>query len=698
METEKPGEIPAPTLSTTALTKSLDLLFQEPEDSQSFRDCFEKIGQQKDPTVDSLPATDLSTLFDYFSEHLLPAYNNLNPDRISLREYEKLKVFLKSLEEGLEIFSLVKEKYNTVYSRKVMQEKLDEGRQLAEKMKIKVERREIVKWLAVFTGSLVSAKFNSLGLIKFLKGFFKEPEIQAMGLEDSAKKEIAAGAVNEQAPVDEIVSNPEIEEIEEGEDIQAVEAEKNVESAAEFFLTMLINNLLQAREKGLKEMPEEEKQALFPEALAGREISIAILGTDATKDRAGTQDAVYGTTRTETSGLADQIHVLRIRIGDGGKLEITDITLPRQLRVPEGNNTWGKKASPINTLPYFNPDALVQGREQLYPPEKMRDTLRHATGLYIDLMVRFDLDATEEIFQALFPEGLEVEIPEEMAYTTDFKIGTPQEYPDGFYQAYSEEFLEEKLDNPNFRREFFKKIDPNEARNFKAGNPTTEEIKEFIRNHPVCFYPGTYKLWSEELLYFMRCRQGRALVSGSGAGSSTAGREAAFSFVFDQGINGLIKRIINNSWKLTFARSPGDFLTSEIKAILGPAIEIIKNLERPVDGHITPTWEMEEKEIDAFGNEQFYPKNLSAYLEEYFDAIYEVLNDPELSGQVVRLFLDQGIPREQTRITLNPGQEVVDDGTGKYVMAGALAPENCRTIEEIIAYWKTLRDKIRSSF
>jgi len=283
-----------------------------------------------------------------------------------------------------------------------------------------------------------------------------DSQISPSKFKDSTQSEIESDSVDQEPEVTE--SEP-IEEI------------KNL---PHFFISRFVQHLLRARQRRFDQMSPEEK-TVFHEGIENKNFfTIAIIGQDATKDREGHWDPVYQAPRTENSGLADQVHLFICQFNRRGALEIHHVSPSRELRIPELYRP-GRIPQPINTATYFNLDQrIASGGYELQPPEKLPQILEHMSGLPIDMAVNFNLDGAEGILEALFPEGLEIEITENMAFRgkAGVKIGIPTEsavqYLDnetgevktktGEFQAYSEEFLAKMLKNPEFIEHFFLKI------------------------------------------------------------------------------------------------------------------------------------------------------------------------------------------------------------------------------------------------
>ncbi len=244
------------------------------------------------------------------------------------------------------------------------------------------------------------------------------------------------------------------------------------------FGSMYEQYFLTARQARFAAMDEAQK-ADFLATIGGEanldnhRITLALLG----KDSGGIHKDEF-----TKAGHADQIHIISLDLKTGN---IVDVTINRDLRVPELASGLPGDENTINTGTWLDQKELAKGNYVIYDREQViRPMFEHAVGIPLDGILEVNLDGFVQIVDTMFPGKVTVTIG-------------PGE---GFY------------------------VDPNEGYNSDlsiAGQTFTEG--------------ETYQLSGQQLLDFARVRSG---VSGG-----TFAREARGSSVLEFMLKQLLQEV-----------------------------------------------------------------------------------------------------------------------------------------------------------
>ncbi|MBD3279200.1 MAG: hypothetical protein GF390_00630, partial [Candidatus Pacebacteria bacterium] len=446
---------------------------------------------------------------------------------------------------------------------------------------------------------------------------------------------------------------------------------EEAENLFEFLLQEPLTAFQEARQLRLRIMQEQDPAkaeqwlAAVGKHLYDQRINIVVGGLDAAEHRKRVIDPVYLQLRTANDGLMDQIHILSIGL-DGSMIFIT---IPRDLRVSE------LEGYTINTATYFNREQPIDadGQPNFYSLELMREILENATGLPIDAILTFNLDAPGPLIDGLFPEGMPVTIQPEEAFSST--VLNNQAYEASFWDRVSKiKSLQKSLldrANPADRQQFFKSYP----------DPSGQEIVEFLKRQRVNFPPGKYPLSGEEVLFFLRARQNTTSHEpGSGAGQSTFAREENFNIILQQVVRQIFGETFGSG--LNFQNGWDSFSD--------PMIQALSTLQSPQFDDVRIIWNLGEYQLDPKnGNLEFVEQlELAKFLQRYSTAISHTLGNPTLVGELARWTLEASKQLAFVKINWEEGNLVPN--SGKWAIAGGDPTDPTKALE----YWKPLRDKV----
>jgi len=332
----------------------------------------------------------------------------------------------------------------------------------------------------------------------------------------------------------------------------------------ELLFNSFMKEAIRARHQRYASMTPAE-QAKYLERVGGIEnldsqrINFLICGWDIGDFRVGIADDLWKDEngnpllRTKEGALTDIALAVSI---DPATKKITIAYLDRELRVPETGGRTLASASFVDHNHPRNPD----GTWNYYPPEKMREIAEDATGETFDGVFKFTFDGFVDFFDTLFPQGLVINLPIERAFASNVT----------WRQAFSKDYLETKMNDPDFILAILKKASADQMQEKKnlferhpgfaeqnleqdlarllsqdPSRPLTadeaafiKDVQETCRNFKVNYPDGAMTLDGEMALFAVRARQQTtpALADSHAAQSSTSRGDFA-TFLFGQAVN-----------------------------------------------------------------------------------------------------------------------------------------------------------------
>lgn len=324
-------------------------------------------------------------------------------------------------------------------------------------------------------------------------------------------------------------------------------------------------------------------------------------------------------------GRADVILVVSVDIHTGNLVVVSG---NRDLRVPE------LKGDPINTMTWYEYDQT--GQLVLRKDELPRTILEDATGIPIDTVVELNFDSTIEMIDLLFPNGLEMPMPE--------------------------------------------------AHSFYAGRDETGKEWYFRADEG----KDTMRMTGRDVLMYARVRKGISPLSDGDIDRDIVNnREARQRKIIKTVLDGLSNQILSNPLQ---SRERIEVLVKEVRKQIAD-MESPKRRDLRVHG-----LELEVPVTINEGGRQMQviapvPIGIDDFADQLISGLERFTRDPRQLGQFSRLAAETATDFKGLDMTgLSFGK--TEPWQGKHVLSGQggrafnLDPENC------LDYWSTLRKQV----
>lgn len=384
------------------------------------------------------------------------------------------------------------------------------------------------------------------------------------------------------------------------------------------------------------------------EFLDNGKITFGIVGRDVFQNRLdtgeGAEDFISKCDYTLGESNADQILVLTIDLRSN-TVEIK--SADRDLRVPSdglGFNTL-TFIDPSQSSCSEGPDDPAKDKPVYYSMEKMRTMMSLAFGEHVDAYFEFNIDGAMGAVDAMFPNGLHINIPEDLAFMTAFTLD----------DVLSDGFLEKHAREPRFFEPVMARATQEDQDAFDHADDAQK--LEILKRQLFGFSPGEHVIFGEQVSAFTRSRKDLT----PACASSTFHREARLRMIFSS--------LFSNA-KDVFLPPEEDKLTA--------ATHVRERFDNLMVQFVGWLHEAEQRGDVAFlsdGQNGSGPETFSSFVEEFRQMLVEQLSN-EFIGLLGRVMLTQELPMPDISQHTLPTEPYLGDPnhpwlSGKFMPKGA---------------------------